>query len=103
MSTRTIESATRPVAAVATTRSGLPSSLRQWLRAKILVGGVIVFVLILVGLFGAVAAPYDPNAQTLGDSLVSPQWLGGKHLLGTDNLGRDILSRLMYGARISLV
>ena len=48
-------------------------------------------------------APYDPNAQNLSQALRPPDWLFGPHLLGTDAVGRDILSRLFYGARVSLV
>ena len=48
-------------------------------------------------------APYDPNAQNLARTLRPPDWLFGSHMLGTDAVGRDILSRLFYGARVSLV
>ena len=66
-------------------------------------GGFIVFVLIVVGLLAPLIAPADPNAQNLGQALRRPDWLFGPHVLGTDAVGRDILSRLFYGARISLV
>jgi peptide/nickel transport system permease protein len=72
------------------------------MRTKIYVGGLIVAAFIFLGLFGPVLAPYDPNGQQLVDSLRAPQWFSGSHFLGTDNLGRDILSRLMHGARVSL-
>jgi peptide/nickel transport system permease protein len=81
----------------------LPTWVRPWLRTKVYVGGTIVLGLVLLGLFGPLIAPYDPNAQQLRDSLQGPQGLGGAHWLGTDNLGRDILSRLLYGARVSLI
>jgi peptide/nickel transport system permease protein len=77
--------------------------VRPWLRAKVYVGGTIVLGLVLLGLFGPLIAPYDPNAQQLRESLQAPQGLGGAHRHGTDNLGRDILSRLFYGARVSLI
>src|SRR5438309_582229 len=83
--------------------AGLLGSLRQWWRFKLIAGGIILLGLILVGVFGPLATPFDPNRQALNDSLVSPQWFGGPHTLGTDNLGRDILSRLISGARISLL
>jgi peptide/nickel transport system permease protein len=81
----------------------LPTWVRPWLRTKVYVGGIIVLGLVLLGLFGPIIAPYDPNAQQLRESLQGPQGLGGAHWLGTDNLGRDILSRLLYGARVSLI
>jgi peptide/nickel transport system permease protein len=48
-------------------------------------------------------APYDPGKQALEATLKQPQWFNGAHFLGTDNLGRDILSRIIYGARVSLL
>lgn len=81
----------------------LPLWLRPWLRAKLVVGGTIVILLVLLGLLGPAIAPYDPNAMQLRDATRPPQWLGGPHVFGTDNLGRDILSRLLHGARVSLV
>src|SRR5947207_6514653 len=80
----------------------MPVWLRPWLRAKIYVGGLIVLGLVLMGVLGPALAPYDPNEQQLGDARLAPQWLAGPHLLGTDNLGRDMQSRLMHGARVSL-
>jgi peptide/nickel transport system permease protein len=62
-------------------------------------GGLIVIVLAVVGVGAAHIAPYDPTAQDLARTCASPS---PTHLLGTDALGRDILSRLMYGAGISL-
>jgi len=79
------------------------SWLRPWLSAKVLAGGAIVLTLIVVGILAPVLAPYDPNAQQLRAMVQEPQWFGGIHFLGTDNLGRDILSRIIYGARVSLL
>jgi peptide/nickel transport system permease protein len=73
------------------------------LKPKIVVGGVIVLTLIITGALAPWIAPYDPNAQNLAMVLKPPQWLSGPHILGTDAVGRDILSRVFYGARISLV
>src|SRR5207248_2948683 len=56
---------------------------------------VILLVIALVAVFAGQLAPYGPNTTHLTDQLRSP---GGKYLLGTDNLGRDLLSRLIYGA-----
>ncbi len=77
--------------------------LRPFLKPKILLGGGIVLALIVVGGLAPWISPYDPNAQNLAMALKPPDWLFGSHLLGTDHVGRDILSRLFYGARISLV
>jgi peptide/nickel transport system permease protein len=81
----------------------LRGALRPWLTPKVIAGGLIVLLLIIVGLSAPWVAPYDPNSQNLSQALRPPAGLLGAHLLGTDALGRDILSRLFYGARISLV
>src|SRR5690242_21629784 len=73
---------------------------RRWYRQPALMAGIVILV-ILVGM--ALAAPlltsYNPNAQNLTDSLLGP---GGRHLLGTDQLGRDTFPRLLYGLRLDL-
>jgi peptide/nickel transport system permease protein len=63
------------------------------------VAAVALAVLVFLALAAPWVAPYDPDAQSLADSLLRPS---PKHLLGTDEMGRDILSRIIYGARISL-
>ncbi len=73
------------------------------LHVKAFTGGVIVFTFILVGAFGPSLAPYDPNKQELTAMMKPPQGLGSQHVLGTDNLGRDIFSRAIHGARVSLL
>lgn len=70
---------------------------------KVAVGATIVAILIIVGAFAPWLSPYDPTGQNLSRVLRPPDWLSGPHVLGTDTVGRDILSRLFYGARISLV
>src|SRR5699024_8190147 len=70
-----------------------------------LIGSAFLVVLILAALFAPWLAPHDPNAQALSDRLLPPAFLDGgdaSHLLGTDNLGRDVFSRLLHGARASL-
>ena len=64
------------------------------------VSGIIVLILILVSIFAGVLAPYAPTETHLRDRLTGPS---AQYLLGTDQLGRDLLSRLIYGARLSLV
>jgi peptide/nickel transport system permease protein len=63
-------------------------------------GLFIVIVLLLMGIFAPWVAPYGMSQIHLGDMLQGPSF---KYLLGTDQLGRDILSRLIYGARISMI
>ncbi|HEY2988270.1 MAG TPA: ABC transporter permease [Candidatus Binatia bacterium] len=75
----------------------------EWAQPKFIAGGVIVGALIVVGVLSPWIAPHDPGKQTLEAMLKAPQWFGGDHFLGTDNLGRDILSRIIYGARVSLL
>ena len=60
---------------------------------------VLIVVIILMAVFAPLVSPYDPYAQALKDRLLTPS---AAHLLGTDELGRDMLSRIIYGARISL-
>ncbi|MFF0830045.1 ABC transporter permease [Brevibacillus sp. NPDC003359] len=63
------------------------------------IGAVIILGLILVAIFAPLIAPFDPNAQDYNKILMSPD---GEHFFGTDDLGRDIFSRVVYGARISI-
>ncbi len=75
-------------------------------RITLAVGAVIVGAVALVALFAPLLAPHDPFAQDLGQRYVSPAWMDGgspAHWLGTDGLGRDTLSRLILGARISMM
>jgi peptide/nickel transport system permease protein len=69
------------------------------------VSGTILTVFVLTGLLAPLLAPYDPELPDLGSSMQPPWFAGGSsnHILGTDDLGRDILSRLIYGARVSLL
>jgi peptide/nickel transport system permease protein len=82
---------------------GAVSSALGRLHAKAFSGGSIVLIFILLGVFGPSLAPHDPNKQELTAMMKPPQGMGGAHVLGTDNLGRDILSRIVYGARVSLL
>jgi peptide/nickel transport system permease protein len=73
------------------------------LHAKAFTGGVIVLAFIMIGILGPRFAPHDPNKQELTAMLRAPQGFGSVHVLGTDNLGRDILSRVIHGSRVSLL
>ena len=75
--------------------------LRRLLRSKLFVlGAAILLVWIVCAIFGTLIAPHDPNAQNLGNINKAPS---GAHLFGTDGLGRDMLSRVIVGARDILV
>lgn len=73
---------------------------KRFKRNKLAVlGGIIVLILFITAIFAPLLSPYDPNSINVKHILEPP---GRTHLLGTDDLGRDILSRLIWGARISL-
>jgi peptide/nickel transport system permease protein len=75
--------------------------LRVFLGRKVVIfGAVIILILIITAIFAPLFAPYDPYKQNLSEALQSPS---RAHLLGTDPLGRDELSRIVYGTRISLL
>ena len=71
-----------------------------------LIGGMVLLLIVITALAAPILAPHDPYEQDLDARLTGPIWHEEgtwNHILGTDNLGRDYLSRLMYGARISLL
>ncbi|WP_068300795.1 ABC transporter permease [Pararhodobacter sp. CCB-MM2] len=81
----------------------------SWTRLKehpsLLLGGGIVLVMVLMAIFAPLIAPHDPLTQNITARTIPPVWYENgtwEHILGTDQLGRDYLSRLIYGARISL-
>jgi len=70
-----------------------------------LFGILVLLLLVAAALFAPIIAPLDPNKQNLAARLLPPFYAEGgsvEHLLGTDQLGRDVLSRIIHGARISL-
>ena len=70
-----------------------------------LFGAFIMLATILIAVFAPLLTPYDPYAQDLSQRLIPPVWAAKGswiHVFGTDGMGRDYLTRLMYGARISL-
>src|SRR5690606_7956030 len=75
-------------------------TLRRFLRSPSAVAGmIIVLLLILAGVFAPLLTPYDPAQQDLRSVLQAPSVA---HPLGTDQLGRDILARILFGARLTL-
>jgi peptide/nickel transport system permease protein len=79
---------------------------RGWRNAGTWAGAIIVGIAAFCALFAPLLVPHDPFAQDLGKRLLVPFWMPGtdpNHLLGTDQLGRDYLARLIYGCRISMM
>jgi peptide/nickel transport system permease protein len=64
-----------------------------------LIGALIILALFIMAIFAEQIAPFDPNAQDYNKILLEP---GGEHLFGTDDLGRDIFSRVVFGAQVSI-
>ncbi|MEJ5249552.1 MAG: ABC transporter permease [Caldilinea sp.] len=88
--------------------SGRSAHLLRLLRRDrlALLGLVILVGFVLIAIFAPLLAPHDPLAQNLRVSKLPPAWQEGgswEHPLGTDRLGRDLLSRILYGARVSLL
>lgn len=71
----------------------------------LLIGGAVLALLTLMAIFAPLIAPHDPFTQSLMNRMQPPVFMGGtwEYPLGTDHLGRDYLSRLIYGARVSLL
>jgi ABC-type dipeptide/oligopeptide/nickel transport system permease subunit len=76
-----------------------------WRDKSGLIGLIMFLMVVFAAIFAPLIAPYDPLEQNLRDSKMPPAWQEGgswDHPFGTDNLGRDIYSRIIYGARVSL-
>ncbi|MBI2854125.1 MAG: ABC transporter permease [Chloroflexi bacterium] len=88
----------------AATQARVTEARRFWRvfmsRSLVRIGMVIIVALIITAIFAPILAPYDPYAQDLSQTLANPNT---KHWLGTDSLGRDTLSRIIYGSRTSLM
>jgi peptide/nickel transport system permease protein len=81
-------------------KSNMRRFLRVFLARKVVVLGLIILIAtVLLAIFAPFIAPHDPYAQDLAKSLLQPN---ATHWLGTDMLGRDVLSRIIYGSRVSL-
>jgi peptide/nickel transport system permease protein len=82
-------------------RSQLADIWRRFKRNKLaMIGLVIVALLIVIALLQPLISPYDPYDQNLLNVLATP---GGSHLMGTDSLGRDLFSGMLYGLRLALL
>jgi peptide/nickel transport system permease protein len=92
-----------PTLATAAPAAAAPARPRAWMRlfrqSNALIGGTIVLVFVLAAIAAPLIAPYDPNASDWVAVREAPSWA---HLFGTDDLGRDVLSRVIFGARASL-
>ncbi len=84
-----------------------PAPIAFWrLKGFPLIPVLILLLIALVAILADVLAPYDPEIGSLARRFRPPAWQEGgsmAHLLGTDHVGRDVLSRLMYGARVSMI
>jgi ABC-type dipeptide/oligopeptide/nickel transport system permease subunit len=88
--------------------SAMPPRRSEWRRITRVffgrklyaIGFAIVVILIVVAIFAPLITPYDPIQSNLPEKLQQPSW---QHWLGTDSIGRDTLSRIIYGARTSLI
>jgi peptide/nickel transport system permease protein len=81
--------------------------LPAWMHSvRVVIGLSIVLLILMVALLAPWIAPHDPNEQNLITTLLPPAWVSGGdavYPLGTDSLGRDVLSRLIYGARVAML
>jgi len=71
-----------------------------------MLGGSIIAAYLLIALLAQLISPYDPTVGNLGERLIPPSWMdggSGGHILGTDEQGIDILSRIIFGTRVSLL
>jgi peptide/nickel transport system permease protein len=82
-------------------------ALKSLFRRKVaFIGVIVLMIIVLVGLLAPIISPYNPTKTNIVDRLKPPGWVspqGELHVLGTDLIGRDVLSRLIYGSRISLL
>jgi peptide/nickel transport system permease protein len=81
-------------------RTLLQDAFYRFVRHRVgMIGATITLVLIVLAIFGPMLAPHEPNRMNFGDAFSPPT---AQYPLGTDDFGRDLLSRIMYGARISV-
>ncbi|MBW1994555.1 MAG: peptide ABC transporter permease, partial [Deltaproteobacteria bacterium] len=73
---------------------------RRFVRHRLAVCGLIILIIVTISaVFAPLLAPYDPRQQSVKERLQGPS---AKHWLGTDQFGRDIFSRIIYGGRLSI-
>lgn len=92
-----------PPVALSAARVALHRALRH---GGLWIGGLILLAIALAAVLAPLLTPHDPALQDLAKRLIEPVWMargGWEHPLGTDQLGRDMLARLLYGARLSLL
>ena len=91
----------------ATTPSRNPVAVAyRFFRRWPIIPALVILALIVVAIFAPLISPYEPNLAILRSRFSPPMWVEGgtsEHILGTDQQGRDLLSRLVFGARISLI
>jgi peptide/nickel transport system permease protein len=90
------QSATAAVGQVARGGTRLPSVGRY---PRLYIGGALVLLLVLTAIFAPIVSPHDPIVGNVSDGLQAPSF---RFWLGTDDQGRDVLSRVIWGSRISL-
>ena len=100
MPTLTRVSATNKAATDYLAESMLARVRRRFRRHPGAVGGIIVFSILVLLILLAPLSPYDPNASSMAERFEPPS---RQHLMGTDGLGRDLLTRILYGGRISFM
>lgn len=106
-----LQAASPPSSTPTRSRSHLGKEMRRAVRSMVqakwpLVALAILVLVIIAAIFGPLLSPLDPNRQDIMTRLADPMTEGRRHvifLLGTDTLGRDVFSRLLYGARVSLM
>jgi len=85
--------------------SGFPQGARILRSLTFVLPMTVMAILVLIAIFAPLLAPYEPTEGNMLERFAPPAFMEGgsmKHLLGTDKLGRDVLSRLIYGGRVSL-
>lgn len=81
--------------------SNLQRVMQRFRRNRLaVIGALIILLIVLLAIFAPLLAPYDPTEQDYEALLLPPSW---EHPFGTDDLGRDILSRIIYGSRYTLL